>query len=33
VRIEKVTTSGLYEAHKRQIGEAVEILAQGPEDF
>ena len=34
MRIEKATTSsGPHEAHKRLVGEAVEILDQGPEDF
>ena len=33
VRIEKIVTTVLHEAHKRQVEEAMETLEEGPEGF
>ena len=33
VRIEKIMITVLYEAHKRQVEEIMETLAEGPEGF
>ena len=33
VRIEKIIVAVLHEAHERQVEEAIETLAEGPEGF
>lgn len=33
VRIEKIIVTVLHEAHKRQVEETMETLAEGPEGF
>ncbi len=33
VRIEKIVATVLHEAHRRQVEETIETLAEGPEDF
>jgi hypothetical protein len=33
VRIDKNLCTGLHRAHRRQVEETMEILAEGPEEF
>jgi hypothetical protein len=33
VRIEKILVTVLYEAHRRQVEETIETLAEGPDGF
>jgi hypothetical protein len=33
VRIEKIVCTVLHEAHRRQVEETMETLAEGPENF
>lgn len=33
MRIEKILVTVLHEAHRRQVEEAMDTLAEGPEEF